>query len=114
MSANGSGDGPEVETMRSVEVPVGTAGDRAWQKWRAQIADAKAAIDEWRAELAASTARLEAESARLQAEADQRLAEARRREAEARERYERLCDAYAVDSAARAWRRVTPPERRLQ
>jgi putative transposase len=56
-----SGDNErEPETERSVEVAkVETAGDRAWQTWRAQLADVRAALDQWKVESAASTERWE-------------------------------------------------------
>ena len=44
----GNGNGPETE--RSVEVQARTAGDRAWQAWRAQLAEIRAGLDEWKIE----------------------------------------------------------------
>jgi hypothetical protein len=69
-----SGDNErEPETERSVEVAkVETAGDRAWQTWRAQLADVRAALDQWKVESAASTERWE----RLRDEAHARAAAA--------------------------------------
>lgn len=95
MSTNDDGErGPETE--RSVEAPVRTAGDRAWQAWRARLAEIRAALSEWKRESDAAGVRLE-----------QLRDEAHAKAAAAQARYERLEADIELDRNAAEWRQRT-------
>lgn len=86
---------------RSLEIVSATArGNAAWQAWRRQLLEIKAGLTELKAESAAWGARA---AAAAQANADRIRADIEARE-----------EARALDAQAEAWRRRTPPERRLQ
>lgn len=77
--------------------------NRAWQDWRAQLADLRASLDAWRVESAVRAEQWE----RRREEAQAKVAAAEAEVEEARAELARLQAAYELDTQVRAWRRAT-------